>query len=212
MRLYSASHLYFLLRGYAVLDQTAMPMLGDPETTYDTFVPQLVADAEAAVAKAAEMGVADPKRIGIIGHSHGALMVANLLAHTDLFRAGIARSGSYNKTNQPLASRLSVAPLRGEGCHIQVSPTFFANQVNEPILIIHGDDDSNPGTRTFQSEVFFEAVRCSGGTARLVLLPFEDHGYRARESVEHVLWEQLRWFDKYVKGTGTATLQSSHSQ
>jgi dipeptidyl aminopeptidase/acylaminoacyl peptidase len=101
MRIWGASHLYFLLRGYAVLDQTAMPMLGDPETTYDTFVPQLVADAEAAVAKAIEMGVTDPERIGIIGHSHGGLMVANLLAHTDLFRAGIARSGSYNKTTQP---------------------------------------------------------------------------------------------------------------
>jgi dipeptidyl aminopeptidase/acylaminoacyl peptidase len=101
MRLYGPSHLYFLLRGYAVLDRTAMPMLGDPESTYNTFVPQLVADAEAAVAKAVELGVTDPERIGVIGHSHGGLMVANLLAHTDLFRAGIARSGSYNKTVQP---------------------------------------------------------------------------------------------------------------
>ena len=95
-RIYGASHLFFLLQGYAVLDRTAMPMIGDPETTYDTFVPQLVADAEAAVAKAVEIGVTDPKRIGVIGHSHGGLMVANLLAHTDLFRSGIARSGSYN--------------------------------------------------------------------------------------------------------------------
>jgi len=203
MRLYGPSHLYYLLRGYAVLDRTAMPMLGDPETTYDTFVHQLVADAEAAVAKAVEMGVADPERIGVIGHSHGGLMVANLLAHTDLFRAGIARSGSYNKTNQPFGFQSERRSLfKARDVYIQVSPTFFADQVNEPILIIHGDDDSNPGTLTFQSEVFFEAVRGSGGTARLVLLPFEDHGYRSRESVEHVLWEQLRWFDKYVKDTG----------
>ena len=205
MRIYGASDLYFLLRGYAVLSQTAMPMLGDPETTYDTFVPQLVADAEAAVAKAVEMGVTDPERIGIMGHSHGALMVANLLAHTDLFQAGIARSGSYNKTNQPFgfqAERRSLFEARD--VYIQLSPIFFADQINEPILIIHGDDDSNPGTLTFQSEVFFEAVRGSGGTARLVLLPFEDHGYRAQESLEHVLWEQLRWFDMYVKGDGTS--------
>jgi len=204
MRLYGASHLYFLLKGYAVLDQTTMPMIGDPETTYNTFVPQLVADAEAAVKKAVEMGVADPKRIGIIGHSHGALMVANLLAHTDLFSAGIARSGSYNKTNQPFgfqSERRSLFDARD--VYIQVSPTFFANKVNEPILIIHGKDDSNPGTLTSQSEVFYEAVRGSGGTARLVLLPFEDHGYQAIESIEHVLWEQLRWFDKYVKGEET---------
>lgn len=203
MRLYGASHLYFLLEGYAVLDQTAMPMIGDPETTYNTFVPQLVADAEAAVKKAVEMGVADPERIGIIGHSHGGLMVANLLAHTDLFRAGIARSGSYNKTNQPFGFQSERRSLfEARDVYIQVSPTFFADQVNEPVLIIHGNDDSNPGTLTFQSEVFFEAVRGSGGTARLVLLPFEDHGYRAKESIEHVLWEQLRWFDKYVKGVG----------
>jgi dipeptidyl aminopeptidase/acylaminoacyl peptidase len=210
MRLYGPSHFYFLLRGYAVLDRTAMPMLGDPETTYNTFVPQLVADAEAAVAKAVEMGVADPERIGVIGHSHGGLMVANLLAHTDLFRAGIARSGSYNKTNQPFGFQSERRSLfEARDVYIQLSPTFFADQVNEPVLIIHGDDDSNPGTLTFQSEVFFEAVRGSGGTARLVLLPFEDHGYRARESVEHVLWEQLRWFDKYVKGTGSAKPKNS---
>ena len=206
MRIYGASHLYFLLQGYAVLDRTAMPMLGDPETTYDTFVSQLVADADAAVAKAVEMGVADPKRIGIIGHSHGGLMVANLLAHSDLFQAGIARSGSYNKTTQPFGFQSERRSLfEARDVYIQVSPTFFADQINEPVLVIHGNDDSNPGTLTFQSEVFFEAVRGSGGTARLVLLPFEDHGYRARESVEHVLWEQLRWFDEYVKNAGTAT-------
>ncbi|MFO7654572.1 MAG: prolyl oligopeptidase family serine peptidase [Candidatus Krumholzibacteriia bacterium] len=199
-RFYGSTHLFFLLRGYAVLDNTAMPMVGDPETVYDTFVPQLVADAEAAVQKAVEMGVADPGRIGVIGHSHGALMVAHLLAHSDLFRAGIARSGSYNKTNQPFGFQSERRSLfEARDVYIQVSPTFFADQVNEPVLIIHGDDDSNPGTLTFQSEVFFEAVRGSGGTARLVLLPFEDHGYRARESIEHVLWEQLRWFDEYVK-------------
>ena len=200
-RFYGPTHLFFLLRGYAVLDQTAMPMLGDPETTYDTFVPQLVADAEAAVAKAVEIGVTDPERIGIIGHSHGGLMVANLLAHTDLFKAGIARSGSYNKTNQPFGFQSERRSLfEARDIYIQVSPTFFADQVDEPVLIIHGAADSNPGTLTFQSEVFFEAVRGSGGTARLVLLPFEDHGYRGRESVEHVLWEQLRWFDEHVKG------------
>lgn len=205
MRLFGSSTLFFLLQGYAVLDRTSMPMIGDPETTYDTFVPQLVANAEAAVAKAVEIGVADPDRIGITGHSHGALMVANLLAHTDLFAAGIARSGSYNKTNQPFgfqAERRSLFEARD--VYIDLSPTFFADQVNEPVLIIHGEDDSNPGTRTYQSEVFFEAVRGSGGTARLVLLPFEDHGYQARESVEHVLWEQLRWFDLYVKGAETS--------
>ena len=196
----ASSPLFFALQGYAVLHQTAMPMVGDPETVYDTFVPQLVDDAEAAVAKAVELGVADPDRIGIIGHSHGGLMVGNLLAHTDLFAAGVARSGSYNKTTQPFgfqSERRSLFDARD--VYIQVSPTFFADQVNEPVLILHGDADSNPGTLTIQSQIFFEAVRGAGGTARLVLLPFEDHGYRARETVEHVLWEQLQWFDAHVK-------------
>lgn len=201
-RIYGASHLFFLMRGYAVLDRTAMPMLGNPETTYDTFVPQLIADARAAVDKAVELGVTDPKRVGIMGHSHGALMVANLLAHTDIFSAGIARSGSYNKTNQPFGFQSERRSLfEARKAYIALSPTFFADKVNEPILIIHGDADSNPGTLTFQSKVFFEAVRGAGGTARLVLLPHEDHGYRARENVEHVLWEQLTWFDKHVKGS-----------
>jgi dipeptidyl aminopeptidase/acylaminoacyl peptidase len=204
-RIYGSSHLFFLLQGYAVLDRTAMPMIGDPDTTYNTFVPQLVADAEAAVAKAVEIGVADPERIGVIGHSHGGLMVANLLAHTDLFRAGIARSGSYNKTTQPFGFQSERRSLfEARDVYVQVSPTFFADKVNEPVLVIHGNADSNPGTLTFQSEVFFEAVRGSGGTARLVLLPFEDHGYRARESIEHVLWEQIEWFDRYVKSAGAA--------
>lgn len=202
-RIQGASHLFFLLQGYAVLDNAAMPMLGDPETTYDSFVPQLVADAEAAVAKAVEIGVADPDRIGIIGHSHGALMVANLLAHTDLFRAGIARSGSHNKTMQPFGFQSERRSLfEARDVYVQLSPTFFADQVDEPVLVIHGKADSNPGTLTIQSEVFFEAVRGSGGVARLVLLPFEDHGYRAIESIEHVLWEQLAWFDRYVKNAG----------
>jgi dipeptidyl aminopeptidase/acylaminoacyl peptidase len=199
-RFYGASHLFFLLQGYAVLENTTMPMIGDPETTYDTFVPQLVADAEAAVAEAVEIGVADPERIGIIGHSHGGLMVANLLAHTDLFAAGIARSGSHNKTMQPFGFQSERRSLfEARDAYIELSPTFFADQVNEPVLVIHGNADSNPGTLTIQSEVFFEAVRGSGGTTRLVLLPYEDHGYRARESIEHVLWEQIRWFDMYVK-------------
>lgn len=213
LRFSGASHLFFLLQGYAVLDDTAMPMIGDPETTYDSFVPQLMADAEAAIAKAVEIGVADPERIGVIGHSHGALMVANLLAHGDQFRAGIARSGSHNKTMQPFGFQSERRSLfEARDAYIQLSPTFFADQVDEPVLVIHGKQDSNPGTLTIQSEVFFEAVRGSGGTARLVLLPFEDHGYQAIESIEHVLWEQLAWFDRYVKNAAPRTLPKGERQ
>jgi len=199
-RFWGSSHMFFLLQGYAVLNSTAMPVLGDPETAYDTFVEQLVADAEAAVAKAVEMGVADPDRIGITGHSHGGLMTAQLLAHSDLFRAGIARSGGYNQTIRPFGFQSERRTMwEALDTYIQASPVFVAPQIDEPLLLIHGQIDENPGTIPYQSDRLFEAVRGSGGTARLVMLPFEGHGYRARESIEHVLWEQITWFDRYVK-------------
>jgi len=199
-RFWGSSHNFFLLQGYAVLNSTAMPVVGDPETAYDSFVEQLVLDAEAAVAKAVEIGVADPERIGITGHSHGGLMTAQLLAHSDLFRAGIARSGGYNQTIRPFGFQHERRTMWDAlDTYIQASPVFVAPQIDEPLLIIHGAIDENPGTIPYQSDRLFEAVRGSGGTTRLVMLPFEGHGYRARESVEHVLWEQISWFDRYVK-------------
>ncbi len=199
-RLWGASHQYFLLQGYAVLNRTAMPVVGDPETAYDSFVEQLVADAEAAVAKAVELGVADPQRIGITGHSHGGLMTATLLAHSDLFRAGIARSGGYNQTIRPFGFQHERRTMyEARDTYLQCSPVFVADRIDEPLLLIHGAIDENPGTIPYQSDRLFEAVRGSGGTTRLVMLPFEGHGYKAKESVEHVLWEQIRWFDRYVK-------------
>jgi dipeptidyl aminopeptidase/acylaminoacyl peptidase len=203
LRLRGSSHLFFLLRGYAVLDQTAMPVLGDPETAYDTFVEQLVADAQAAVAKAVELGVTDPDRVGITGHSHGALMTATLLAHSDLFRAGIARSGAYNHTIRPFGFQRERRTLwEARETYLRLSPVMFAPQIDEPLLLIHGAIDENPGTVPLQSERLFDAVRGSGGTVRLLTLPFEGHGYQARESVEHVLAEQIAWFDRYVRDAG----------
>ncbi|MBT3219291.1 MAG: S9 family peptidase, partial [Proteobacteria bacterium] len=194
------SHLFFLLEGYAVLDRTTMPVLGDPETAYDTFVEQLVDDGEAAIAKAVEMGVTDPNRVGVTGHSHGGLMTVTVLAHSDLFKAGIARSGAYNHTIRPFGFQYERRTLwEAKDTYLNLSPVMFAPQINEPMLLIHGAIDENPGTVPLQSERLFEAVRGSGGTVRLVMLPFEGHGYRARESVEHVLWEQIEWFNTHVK-------------
>jgi dipeptidyl aminopeptidase/acylaminoacyl peptidase len=199
-RFWGSSHLFFLLQGYAVLESTAFPVVGDPETAFDSFVEQLVLDAEAAVAKAVEIGVADPERIGITGHSHGGLMTAQLLAHSDLFRAGIARSGGYNQTIRPFGFQTERRTMwEAQDTYIQASPVFVAPRIDEPLLLIHGDIDENPGTIPYQSDRLFEAVRGCGGTTRLVMLPYEGHGYRARESIEHVLWEQIEWFDRYVK-------------
>lgn len=193
--------LFFLLEGYAVLMNAAMPVVGDPDTAYDSFVEQLVADAEAAVGKAVSLGVTDPARVGVMGHSHGALMTATLLAHSGLFKAGIARSGAYNQTIRPFGFQNERRTLwEAREAYINNSVTMFVPRIKAPLLLIHGQMDENPGTLPFQSERLFEAVRGAGGTARLVMLPFEGHGYVSRESTEQVLWEQLSWFDRYVKG------------
>jgi dipeptidyl aminopeptidase/acylaminoacyl peptidase len=200
LRPYGPTPLYFALHGYAVLDNTTMPVLGDPDTAYDTFVEQLVASAKAAVDEAVRRGVTDRDRVGVTGHSHGGLMTATLLAHSDLFKAGIARSGAYNHTIRPFGFQSERRTLwEARETYLGLSPVMFAPQLKEPLLLIHGARDENPGTIPFQSERLFEAIRGSGGTARWVSLPFEGHGYAALESVKHVLAEQLAWFDRYVR-------------
>ena len=189
-----------LLAGYAIIDNAAFPIVGDPKNAYDTYLEQLVMNAEAAVNKAVELGVVDPARIGVTGHSHGALMTANLLAHTDLFRAGVASSGGYNKTLTPFGFQNERRSFwAAPKAYDEASSFFHADKINEPILIVHGIDDANPGTEPTQSPRLFQAVRGLGGTARLVMLPLEPHWYAARESNEHFVAEMLAWFDRYVK-------------
>ena len=188
-----------LLAGYAIIDRASFPVIGDPKQAYDTYLPQLVADAKAAVDEAVRLGVADPERVGVTGHSHGALMTANLLAHSDLFRAGVATSGSYNKTLTPFgfqSERRSV--WEAPDVYTKVSPFFVADKMKLPILIMHGEDDANPGTTPLQGLKLYEAIRGNGGTARLVMLPHEPHWYSAMESQEQQIYEMVRWFDMYV--------------
>jgi dipeptidyl aminopeptidase/acylaminoacyl peptidase len=195
-----ASHLFFLLAGYVVLDDATMPVVGDPETVNNTYIQQISASAKAAIDKAAEMGVIDPQRVGVGGHSYGAFMTANLLAHTDLFRAGIARSGAYNRTLTPFGFQRERRTLwQALDTYIKISPFMHADKINEPILLIHGEADNNSGTFPIQSERMYHAIKGNGGTVRYVSLPYESHGYAARESVEHVLWEMINWFDQWVK-------------
>lgn len=194
------SHLFCLLAGYAILDNATMPVVGDPETANNTYIEQISASARAAIDKAVEMGVTDRNRVGVIGHSYGAFMTANLLAHTDLFRAGVARSGAYNRTLTPFGFQNERRTYwQAPEIYLKMSPFQYADRINEPLLLIHGMADNNPGTFPMQSERLYQAVRGNGGTVRLVLLPHESHGYTARESVEHTVWETLTWFDKYVK-------------
>ncbi len=196
----STSQLFFVTQGYAVLDGAQMPVIGDPKTMNDTFVDQIVSNAKAAIDALSNMGVGDPKRVGVGGHSYGAFMTANLLAHCDLFAAGIARSGAYNRTLTPFGFQSERRTLwEAPETYFNVSPFMHANKINEPILLIHGEADNNSGTFPIQSERLFHALKGFGATARLVMLPYESHGYMARESVLHVLAEMFEWFDKYVK-------------
>jgi dipeptidyl aminopeptidase/acylaminoacyl peptidase len=200
-----------LLAGYAIIDNAAFPIIGDPKKAYDTYLEQLVADAKAAVDEAVSLGVADPDRIGVTGHSHGALMTVNLVAHSDLFRAGVATSGSYNKTLTPFGfqnERRSV--WAATDVYLKVSPFFSADKLKTPLLLMHGAEDANPGTITLQSIKLYEAIRGNGGTARLVLLPHEPHLYTALESNEQEVYEMLRWFDKYVKDAPPRTGSTGH--
>jgi dipeptidyl aminopeptidase/acylaminoacyl peptidase len=191
----------FLLRGYAVLDDPSMPIIASAgKQANDTYIEQLIAGATAAVEEIVRRGVADRDRIAVAGHSYGAFMTTNLLAHTDLFRAGIARSGAYNRTLTPFSFQMEERSFwEASDTYIRMSPFVNANKINEPLLLIHGAADDNPGSFPIQSERLFQAMKGLGGTVRLVMLPHEAHGYRARESVLHMLWEEDRWLETYVK-------------
>jgi dipeptidyl aminopeptidase/acylaminoacyl peptidase len=191
-----SGHLLLVLGGYAILENAAMPVIGDPETVNNTYLEQIVMDAKAAIAKATEMGVTDPQRVAVGGHSYGAFMTGNLLAHSTLFRAGIAESGAYNRTLTPFGFQSERRTLwEAPDLYIKMSPLMSANTIKAPLLLIHGEADDNTGTFPINSERLYQAVRGNGGTVRLVMLPFEAHGYAATETLEHVLWEELRWLD-----------------
>ncbi|MEM1115704.1 MAG: prolyl oligopeptidase family serine peptidase [Bacteroidota bacterium] len=194
----------FVTQGFAVLDDASFPIVGEGDAEpNDSFREQLVMNAEAAIAAGAARGVTDPDRVAIGGHSYGAFMVGNLLAHSDLFRAGIARSGAYNRTLTPFGFQREERTFWDDPMlYFGMSPFMHADKIDEPILLVHGDADNNPGTFTLQSERLYGALKGLGGTARLVLLPAESHGYRARESLLHMLWEEEQWLDTYVKNAG----------
>jgi dipeptidyl aminopeptidase/acylaminoacyl peptidase len=185
----------FLAAGFAVFDDFAMPIVGEGDTEpNETFIEQVQMNAKAAVDKLVEMGVADAQRIYVGGHSYGAFMTAHLLAHTNLFAGGIARSGAYNRTLTPFGFQAEERSFwEVPDTYIKLSPFVHADKINAPLLLIHGDEDSNSGTYPVQSKRLFAALNSLGKTARLCLLPYEDHSYAAEESILHMLWEMERW-------------------
>jgi dipeptidyl aminopeptidase/acylaminoacyl peptidase len=193
-------HQLVTLDGYALLDNAAMPIVGSPDTVNNTYIEQIQMDAQAAIEKAVEMGIADRDRIGVFGHSYGAFMTANLIAHTNLFHAAVAESGAYNRTLTPFGFQAERRTFwEAPDVYTKMSPFWFADKIKTPVLLIHGEADDNTGTFPIQSERLYAAIRGNGGTVRLVMLPNEAHGYRGEETMEHVLYEELAWFDKYLK-------------
>jgi dipeptidyl aminopeptidase/acylaminoacyl peptidase len=203
-RLSAGGPIFWVARGYAVLDNATMPIIGEGDKEpNDTYVEQLVASAQAVVDYAASLGVLDKNRVGVGGHSYGAFMTANLLAHSDIFKAGIARSGAYNRTLTPFGFQAEPRTYwEAPQVYYSMSPFSFADKLKEPILFIHGEADNNTGTFPIQTERFYNAIKGHGGTARFVLLPHESHGYAAKESIMHTLWEMDRWLETYVKNAG----------
>ncbi len=195
------SPLYFITQGYAIFDDPSMPVVGEgDEEPNDTFKQQLVMNAQAAIDKLADDGILDRDRVAVGGHSYGAFMTANLLAHSDLFATGIARSGAYNRTLTPFGFQAEERTYwDAPDVYYTMSPFMHADKINEPFLMIHGEADNNSGTFPMQSERMFAAIKGLGGNSRLVMLPHESHGYRASESILHMLWEMNEWLDKYVK-------------
>jgi dipeptidyl aminopeptidase/acylaminoacyl peptidase len=205
------NYLMLLMHGYGVLDGPTMPIVGvNGKEPNDTYVEQLVASAQAAVDKIVEMGVADRDRIGIGGHSYGAFMTVNLLAHSDIFRTGIAESGAYNRSLTPFGFQAEPRTYwEAPEVYNRMSPFNYANKINEPLLLIHGQRDDNSGTFPIQSERLFAAIKGNGGNVRYVQLPLEPHGYTARETQRHILWEYINWLDKYVKNASPRATTSA---
>ena len=198
---YAGSPIYWLTRGYAVLDNVAFPIVGEGnKQPNDDFRVQLVSNAKAAIDKVDNLGYVDVDRIAVGGHSYGAFMVANLLSHSNYFAAGIARSGAYNRTLTPFGFQSEERNYwEAPQVYYNMSPFMHADKLKSPILLIHGEADNNSGTYPLQSERYFNALKGLGATARLVMLPKESHGYRAKESILHMLWEQDTWLEKFVK-------------
>ncbi|MBD2778890.1 prolyl oligopeptidase family serine peptidase [Iningainema tapete] len=195
------SILLLLTQGYAILSGPTLPIIGEGDTEpNDTYVEQLVAGAQAAVDYVVGRGIADQNKIGIGGHSYGGFTTVNLLAHTDLFQMGIARSGAYNRTLTPFGFQGEQRDFwQAQNTYIHMSPFTHAAKVKAPLLLIHGANDTNGGTYPIQTERLYEALKGLGATVRMVMLPLEDHGYRSREAVAHVLWEMVNWCDRYLK-------------
>ena len=209
-RISGASHLFLLTQGYAVLDNPSLPVVGG-DTANNGYVRQVVAGARAWIDRMVELGVADRDRVGVGGHSYGAFTTANLLAHSDLFRTGIARSGAYNRTLTPFGFQNEERTFwQARDVYMGMSPFVSADSINEPVLLIHGEADDNQGTFPIQSDRMFAALKGLGARAELVTYPYEAHGYAARETLLDCVARMIAWYDRYVKNPSAPPPAAGH--
>jgi dipeptidyl aminopeptidase/acylaminoacyl peptidase len=198
------SPIFWVTQGYCVMENVEMPIVGtEDKEPNDTYIEQLIMDAEAAIKVITDMGVGDPERVGVGGHSYGGFMTGNLLTHTKLFKAGIARSGAYNRTLTPFGFQAETRTYwEAPEVYNAMSPFMYANQLSGALLLVHGELDNNTGTFPIQSERFYQALKGHKATVRYVVLPLESHSYSAKENILHLLYEENAWLEKYVKNAG----------
>lgn len=194
-----ASRFLLLNQGYALFD-CPMPIVGEVTSGRDDFLSQLISNAEAAIDHLVSIGIADRDRIAVMGHSYGAFAVANLLAHSKLFRTGIATSGAYNRTLTPFGFQRETRTFwQNTEAYVNMSPFFFADNIEGSLLLVHGEADDNAGTPILQSERFYAALVGNGVRTRFVSFPYEGHHLRGRDAVLHTAAEMIHWLDRELR-------------
>jgi dipeptidyl aminopeptidase/acylaminoacyl peptidase len=140
--------------------------------------------------KVVEMGIADPKRLGLMGHSYGGYSVLSLLVQTPRFAAAVASAGigdlmsAYGQMNAQGAAFQTSITERGQGLmgatpweardrYVENSPVFYLNRIITPLLIAHGSDDTN--VAPFLSDEVFVGMRRLGKES--VYLKYSGEGH-----------------------------------
>ncbi|HET8782993.1 MAG TPA: prolyl oligopeptidase family serine peptidase, partial [Pyrinomonadaceae bacterium] len=183
--------------GYAVLipsiPLSPMGVASDPMLELDKGVIP-------AIDKVVEMGLADPDRIGLMGHSYGGYSVYGLVTQTGRFKAAVAMSGftdlfshygridprhRFSDVPNPLwgpflvegqQPRMGVPPWKDLDRYVRNSPYLHADKVTTPLLMMHGDLDSLPLS---EAEQFFVALNRMGKRAKLVRYLGEGHSFES---------------------------------
>lgn len=137
------------------------------------------------IRRAAELGLIDPDRVAVLGHSHGWYAVGALLAESDLFQAGVSLMGLFDLSAMYCnANGAEYAFLSGQmrmGVPLwddperyrRNSPHHQAKNIDAPLLLIAGELDR--AAPWYESDKMWNALRTLGKTAEIAIYPGEDH-------------------------------------